>query len=299
MISFSIIWLCANDISKAENDIKKIQLFKKKKYVDLDINFTIIDRFSKEIIKQEWISIGDYQKNYLRSSKKINIYKDLKCVISRSVSTYVMLLPDDDIVNIQGLLQFLSLISNLPKEIMFLGVPSKRIFKGVNFNKLVSGRKYTFWEYQYARGYNLAYYSPMLKEQLELTIDNIINSSQKDWYYPNWDQIIIWIFLDKGKKNIIALDGFYLHYDNSNWESKDKKFLSYKKMKTNFLKNFYYSLNQIFSSINNISDFPQIIKWLKFLLFYQFNILKNIYYLPSVLILFTLAFLKKKNNYLN
>ena len=137
MISFSIIWLCANNISKGENDIKKIQLFKKKNCIDLDINFTIIDRFSKDKIKQEWISKGNYQINYLRSSRKTNIYKDLKCVISRSVATYIMLLPDDDIVNIQGLLQFLSSISNLPKEIMFLGVPSKSIFEGVNFNKLV------------------------------------------------------------------------------------------------------------------------------------------------------------------
>ena len=286
MQSFSIVWLCANNLSKAESDIKKIKLYLNEKSLDLNIEFIIFDRLSKEIIQQEWIENRDTQIKYLRSSRSINIYKDLTSLIKRSNSTYIMLLPDDDKIYVPGMLQFFKLISKLPKKSIFLAIPHKKIYKGVNFNKLISGKKYTFWQYQYQRGYNLAYYSPILREQLELTIDNIINSSQDNWYYPNWDQVILWIFLEKGKKYIYSLDGFYLYYDNIKWESKDNKLLSYKKMESNFLKNFYYSLNQIFSITDNFSDILQVIRWFKFLLFYQSNILKNLYYIPSFLIIF-------------
>ena len=286
MVGFKLVWICANDISKAVNESKEIKFFLIDKKIDLEIEYVIIDRLSEDKIQHKWIDEeNNRQIKYLRSSKKTNIYKDLKFVIKGSAHTYILVLPDDDQINISGLINFLFSISKLPKENLFLAIPQNPIYERVNFNKLKSGKKYSFWQYQYARGYNLAYYSPMLIEQLNATIDKIINSTRGNWYYPNWDQIRIWIFLDNGRKYISTLDGFYLFYDNKNWESQKNKFFSYERMEINFLKNFEFSLNQIFSSVKNLRDFSQFIRWIKFLLFYQFNIFKKCNYIPLVLLI--------------
>ncbi|MBO8217702.1 hypothetical protein [Prochlorococcus marinus] len=289
MLKINIIWLCAYNIKKCINDIEALYSIKKKIDKNINLNLFIADR------RREGLNVEVYHKdfkgryNIFYSSKVRSHQKDYYYLTKNFYSNFTLSLTDDDKIHIESLVNFLNILQKNQKEKIVLAIPSDPSIK--TNNKLEPNKKYNFWEYQFQRGPNLAYYAAISSNNLFNTCSQFVKYKTDIWIHPMYDQCFIWSILKRGKYKIKTVKSYYMNYDNSNWASRKKSLETVEKHKLK------YKINQtqevlafrdvLYIYSNNKLD-CQILIWFFYLVYRNLRYYRNPF--KTINCIFNLAF---------